>query len=142
MYQQNLRLLLVDDDAEDLGFLQFSLAGLVPQAEIFAFTDATEALKHTLDDAAPLPDMVVVDYNMPRINGLEFIKRLRILPQFKSVPVIMYSTDIRHITATDSTEYNFLPLNKGNTLEQLESSCNTMLSWLQSTQQSPSSAVK
>jgi putative two-component system response regulator len=46
------------------------------------------------------PDLVVVDYMMPEIDGLEFLRRFRVLPQMGAVPVVMVTADtevaVRH----------------------------------------------
>jgi two-component system, cell cycle response regulator DivK len=38
------------------------------------------------------PDAIVVDIIMPTMNGIEFMKRLRAIEQYKSIPVLAYTT--------------------------------------------------
>lgn len=51
------------------------------------------------DGAEALPllhesiSLVLVDWNMPRLNGLEFVKRLRADPRYASVKVVMVTTE-------------------------------------------------
>lgn len=61
----------------------------------FAVVDATngeDALKKL--DSDPSLDLFVVDVNMPIINGLEFCELLRAKPAYRSVPVIMLTTEL------------------------------------------------
>jgi two-component system, chemotaxis family, chemotaxis protein CheY len=39
------------------------------------------------------PAVVLVDWNMPEMNGLEFVKSLRADPKYKSVPLMMVTTE-------------------------------------------------
>ncbi|MEM9159444.1 MAG: response regulator, partial [Verrucomicrobiota bacterium] len=38
-------------------------------------------------------DLVIVDVNMPRMNGLEFTRQLRSNPQFRRVPILLLTTE-------------------------------------------------
>lgn len=38
-------------------------------------------------------DLIISDINMPNVNGLELVRRLRSQPQFKSVPIILLTTE-------------------------------------------------
>lgn len=39
-----------------------------------------------------LPDIIILDQNMPKLNGLETLKKLKLRDEFNSIPVIIYST--------------------------------------------------
>lgn len=38
-------------------------------------------------------DLVITDINMPRMNGIELVTKLRTLPQFKSTPILILTTE-------------------------------------------------
>lgn len=38
-------------------------------------------------------DMVITDLNMPEMDGIEFIKKLRSMPEYKFVPIVMLTTE-------------------------------------------------
>ncbi|RXL41573.1 response regulator, partial [Citrobacter sp. AAK_AS5] len=54
------------------------------------------------------PDLVIVDYMMPGLNGLQFIARLRAVAGREEVPVLM-------ITANDDKDVRYEALEKGAT---------------------------
>lgn len=39
------------------------------------------------------PDVVLVDWNMPEMNGLDFIKAVRSVPEYAALPLIMVTTE-------------------------------------------------
>ncbi len=54
--------------------------------EVVSFTSADEALRWCRERG---PDLCLVDYMMPGMNGLEFIAALRRLPSFAGLPIVM-----------------------------------------------------
>ena len=60
--------------------------------EVCTAGDGKEALE-ILDQQAPALEVVLVDWNMPEVNGLEFIKRMRGMPTYADVPLMMVTTE-------------------------------------------------
>ena len=50
------------------------------------------------------PDVVLSDINMPNMDGLEFLRRLRTFQAFKTLPVIMVSTEATRERLTEAIE--------------------------------------
>jgi two-component system, chemotaxis family, chemotaxis protein CheY len=81
-------ILTVDDSASIRQMVSFTLkeAG-------YAVTEAIDG-QDGLDKARSNSfDLVFTDQNMPRLDGLSLIKQLRVLPQYKSVPILMLTTE-------------------------------------------------
>lgn len=91
------RLLLVEDDGDDLRLvlLGFRLQKFEP--EIVVAKDGKEALEILLSDRAasrPLPQAILTDIKMPRMDGLELLRRLKSEPSLGEIPVaILTSSD-------------------------------------------------
>lgn len=83
--------LVVDDNAINIGLYERMVARL-PDTKAICQTDPLVAL---LGCTAALPDLVVVDYRMPGLNGLEFIRQFRGLPGALDVPLVML-TSVEH----------------------------------------------
>lgn len=72
----------------------------------------------------PLPDLVLVDWNMPEMNGLELVKAIRREERFSSVAVVMVTTEtepdqmLRALTA-GADEYLMKPFQKEGLVDKL-----------------------
>ena len=87
--------LLVDDNMTNLVLLR-QLVGRVADCETLTFTDPLEALA-ALETRSV--DLMLVDYVMPGIDGVEFIRRARAMGRHATVPIVMVTTsDERAVT--------------------------------------------
>lgn len=77
--------LILDDSRSSLAHLQ-RLLREVADIDMKSFLDPEEAI-----DAADRGkfDLVIVDHLMPRMDGIEFVRRLRAMPKHRSVPILM-----------------------------------------------------
>ncbi|MAE51222.1 MAG: hypothetical protein CMH27_05390 [Micavibrio sp.] len=71
----DLRILLVDDQLESRSLLR-NMLGELGVTQVFDAPDGREALSF-LDDAFDMIDMIVCDWNMPNMNGVELLRQLR-----------------------------------------------------------------
>jgi len=53
--------------------------------------DGAEALEHLLAAHDPLPTLILLDYNLPKLNGLEVLTRLRGNDMTRLIPVVIVS---------------------------------------------------
>lgn len=89
-----ISILVVDDDKEDHIILEeyFSESGINQNVK---FVEngllAIEYLEGISDDTA-LPKLIVLDLNMPLLNGSQTLLQLKQNNRFKNIPVIIYST--------------------------------------------------
>jgi two-component system, chemotaxis family, chemotaxis protein CheY len=60
--------------------------------EVLQAGDGLEAIA-TLEDAFPPIELVLSDWNMPEMDGLQFVKALRANPKFTNVVVLMVTTE-------------------------------------------------
>lgn len=58
--------------------------------DIIEAADGEEALERMLSDKV---DLVFVDWNMPKMDGIEFTKKIRSTDQFKHIPLIMITSE-------------------------------------------------
>ena len=78
------KILIVDDEPFNLDLLEQELADY--EYAIERAGDGVEALEKTRSFE---PDVILLDYMMPRMNGLEVVKHLRATPEHKGIPVIL-----------------------------------------------------
>lgn len=86
-------ILLVEDDELDVISLQRVLKKMAGDIKLFTAFNGTEALELLKGkNKIPLPDLILLDLNMPRMNGLEFLEELRKDRDFDSVKVFIMTT--------------------------------------------------
>jgi CheY-like chemotaxis protein len=84
-------LFLVDDDEDDRAIFQEAMLICHPEIEVVFAVNGVQALE-ILESATVRPDVIFLDYNMPRMNGLECLKQLKANSQWESIPTVMYTT--------------------------------------------------
>jgi chemotaxis family two-component system response regulator Rcp1 len=69
--------------------------------EVFIAPDGEKALEFFRragsDEASPTPQALLLDLNLPKVDGLEVLRALRAIPRFKDIPVLV-------VTSSDSPE--------------------------------------
>lgn len=80
-------LLLIDDDEDESDFFSLVLKELPP----VKYSYADSARKGIELMKADLPDIVLLDMNMPAVNGLDCLREIKGSAALKSVPIIIYS---------------------------------------------------
>ena len=93
------RVLVVEDDPDHLALIQIAFARLDTNARIHATRSAEEAiafLEGPWPDAdygrSHLPDLIVLDINMPGIGGLGFLEWYSERPLSTEIPVVVFSS--------------------------------------------------
>lgn len=80
-----------DDDSEEHDFLKEVINQIDPHINLHCFLNG-DGLLNCLYSSDDLPDIIILDINMPRIKGPEVLQRIRNINKLKLIPVIMYST--------------------------------------------------
>ena len=82
---------IVDDTPLNLTLIQALVRKLTPpETELVTFSQPLEGLQWC---ASNEPDLLIVDYMMPDINGIDFIRTLRKLYSADSVPILMVTSE-------------------------------------------------
>lgn len=84
-----MKTLIVDDSKAMRAFLQH-LAGEIGLNDLTLAEDGRHALEILLQDSAF--DLALVDWDMPRMDGLSFVKAVRARPQFADLKIMMVTT--------------------------------------------------
>ena len=89
------KILFADDDAEDRLIIRDAME-LLNAGDIMVFADNGEKLLELLKTnfTTWLPCLIVLDLNMPKMNGTQTLTWLKNNENFKHIPVIIYSTSI------------------------------------------------
>jgi diguanylate cyclase (GGDEF)-like protein len=83
-----MKLVIVDDSEVNLQLLKGYLSAIEDLA-ILLFSDPRQALTGCLHES---PDLILLDYLMPDLDGLDFLRQLRQVPALDEVPVVMITS--------------------------------------------------
>ena len=87
-------ILLIEDEADDAELLSRALLELRPETTIRVIRDGVEALRQLLDedrDTSRQPKLIILDLNLPGLNGLEVLRCLTANVRTARIPVLMLS---------------------------------------------------
>ncbi len=91
-----LRLLLVEDNDGDVMLVRLALKERAIPHEMFVISNGSEAQKamaHLGDPGGiPLPDLLLIDLNLPAADGVEVLREFRGRPQCAHTPVLVISS--------------------------------------------------
>ena len=94
MVDSAAEILLVEDEADDAELLTRALLARRPGTRIAVVRDGVEALRQLLDeeaDATRQPKLIILDLNLPGLNGLEVLRCLTANARTAKIPVVMLS---------------------------------------------------
>ncbi|GAA4470341.1 response regulator [Nibrella saemangeumensis] len=91
MENKNPLVLVADDDEDDRFFLQLAFRDSYPDCKVEFASDGVEFLDH-LNHQTDKPDLVLLDINMPRMDGWEVLKAMRGNTAYQDIPIVIYST--------------------------------------------------
>lgn len=96
-------IMVVDDAAGDVQLVKLAVAEAPYPCAVTAAGNGREALDLLRDEGTPArPDLILLDLNMPQMNGKETLKELKADPQLATIPVVVLSTSAveRDVTAS------------------------------------------
>lgn len=84
----------VDDDHDDLSILRSAFANFIDRIDLVTMDNPFEALRYLkgLRGSGSLPCLIILDVNMPGMNGKELLEEIRKLDGYGETPVVLFST--------------------------------------------------
>lgn len=120
---------MLDDDADESMIVQSALEELGENVQLRWFYNFEDLCK-SLEASKTLPDMLLLDINLPGQTGIECLKELKSHPAFHTIPVIMYTNsdykeNIRQCFKLGATAY----VKKSSSFGLLKKHLHAVLSW-------------
>lgn len=83
---------LSDDDADDRELFEKAFENVCPEHNLTIFDNNGLLLNNLKAPGSVIPDIIFIDLNMPKLNGVECLRIIKEQPHLSKVPVIVYST--------------------------------------------------
>ena len=95
-------ILLVEDDKVDAMTVKRALKDIKVTNPLYQVSNGEEALEFLRNKANPRPGIILLDLNMPRMNGIEFLNIAKNDEDLRAIPVIVLTTSQEERDRTDS----------------------------------------
>lgn len=92
MNKEYTHIILADDDEDDRMFFTDAFEELKMATKIQTFENGVELMNHLNDEEAVLPEIIFLDLNMPKKNGMECLHEIKANQRFKEIAIAIYST--------------------------------------------------
>jgi CheY-like chemotaxis protein len=85
-------ILLVEDDSVDAMTVKRAMRDLHVTNDLVHAVNGEDAIKYLTDPEKEKPFVIILDLNMPKMNGVEFLKIVKSKLNLKTIPVIVFTT--------------------------------------------------
>ena len=96
---RSINILLVEDSQADIKIALRAFKEVIPESKIYVVGDGEEALdfiyhKGTYQDREKMPvlDLILLDINMPKMDGFQVLENIKNDPKHKAIPVIVLTS--------------------------------------------------
>jgi CheY-like chemotaxis protein len=90
-----IKIMLVDDNEADIELTKSTLEEGKVRMDIITASDgqhALDELEDTIARGGELPDLILLDLNMPRLDGRGFLSKMRQREELKAIPVVVLTS--------------------------------------------------
>lgn len=117
---------LIDNDTEDQEIFLLALNEIDPSISCECVDDGLLAIKKLEQESTFIPDVIFIDMNMPLMNGLQTLERIRKFDRLQSVPIYMYSTaadptSVEKVKEQNATDFILKPASFTGLIDVLSS---------------------
>ena len=134
MANPSIDILVADDDEEDLELIETAITDVEPAADLHKVTNGKAVLEY-LDNQPDdkLPCLIILDYNMPELNGSEVLALIYKEERYGNIPKVILSTSgapmhVNDCISKGASEYFIKPNNMGDFVKlakRMLDHCNT-----------------
>ncbi len=130
------KILYIEDNISDIALFEEAIKDNEIEVDLEIITDAEDFLTFlnsiNSDNLSKLPDLVISDVSLPKINGAELIANISANSFFNDIPVVAYSTssyqkDIDACLANGAKNYYQKPMNYFDTQKLIKEICDKWL---------------
>ena len=113
--------LVVDDSRIMRNIVKNTFTVLKIQAHFLEAEDGNKAMEVLINNKV---DLVLLDWNMPNLSGIDFLKQVRAIDEYKTIPIVMVTSEASKLSVVEAvkagvTAYVTKPINDKNFLDKL-----------------------
>lgn len=115
-------ILYVEDDPDDV-LLMKEAFDKWPEYEILTANDGFKALQllcSWLDILQPMPVLIVMDINLPLMDGRTTLTRIRSIEQLQEIPIVLFSTSLSPADKAHAMKHRAIPIPKPRSYMDVE----------------------
>jgi CheY-like chemotaxis protein len=127
------RIIVVDNDMADHELIRIAFERVNALEEVLFLTSGEDLIEHLdTSEQDQQPSLIILDYNMPGLNGDETLRRIKDNPFTKDTPIVIYSTSVSPQMRKDMEGSGVLLLiQKGDNVARLEEQARFFLELIQ-----------
>ena len=108
---------------DDIELLQEALSSRNVSYQMKTINDGAEAVSY-VRNCVDCPDIIILDFNLPKVHGREIIVEIKSVASFKNIPLLVLTTssakeDIEYAYANGADKYLVKPVDTGKTNEMV-----------------------
>jgi two-component system chemotaxis response regulator CheY len=113
--------LVVDDSRIMRNIVKNTFSHLKIPCQFLEAGNGNEALKQLTSNQI---DLILLDWNMPELSGIDFLKKVRDMDQYRSLPIIMVTSEAARYNVIEAlkngaTDYIIKPINEKTFIDKL-----------------------
>jgi CheY-like chemotaxis protein len=114
--------LYADDDPDDLALVREAFDQYANNVEVITASNGGEAFSCLKKMAASkhFPCLIILDVNMPIVDGKELLVKVRKMDEFSDIPVVLFTTSSSNVDKEFAARYNAGFITKPLNVEQME----------------------
>ena len=121
-------LLLIEDDNVDAMTVKRAMEEIGVIESFVHLTNGEEALDYLQSEVNEKPCLILLDLNMPRMNGIEFLEKAKAHPDIRNIPVVVLTTsredrDIVKTFEKSVAGYMVKPIDYDQFVEKMRAIC-------------------
>jgi CheY-like chemotaxis protein len=125
---EKIRILLIEDDTDDIELLKDAFEQNDVNCSIDVVMEGDKAIPF-LENIPSLPDVIVMDFNLPKLHGREILSQIRASKNFSTIPLMVLTTsasqdDIRYAFSMGANKF----ITKPNTMEGFNNTVEAIVS--------------
>lgn len=126
---RSIDVLIIDDNLADIRLIERTFDELHCNARVHLALDGQEGVEKVLSLAAGTrPDLILLDLNLPRLSGIEVLRRIRSDPRVAAVPVVVFTSsssesDVGAAYEAGASAFVTKPMDFEGFLQAIETAC-------------------